>query len=70
MFRIIARFAEHDERLGASATIDVQRNAPPSPAAAERLIWPEVWDVTTRALGDGDWHPSLNWLDVIELRGG
>lgn len=26
--------------------------------------------VTSRALGDGDWRPSLNWLDVIELRGG
>lgn len=70
VFRIIAGFAEHDERLGASATIDVQRDTPPSPAEAERLIWPEIWDVTTGALGDGDWRPSLNWLDVIELRGG
>jgi hypothetical protein len=70
VFRIIAGFAEHDERVGASATIDVQRDTPPSPAEAERLIWPEIWDVTTRALGDGDWRPSLNWLDVIELRGG
>jgi hypothetical protein len=70
MFRIIAGFAEHDERLGASASIDVRRDTPPSPAEAERLIWPEIWDVTTRALGDGDWPPSLNWPDVIELRAG
>jgi hypothetical protein len=34
---------------------------------AERLIRPAIWDVTTGALGDGDWNPTLNWLDVIEL---
>ena len=25
---------------------------------------------TTRALGEGTWRPSLNWLHVIELPGG
>jgi|SRR5580704_301234 hypothetical protein len=70
VFRIIAGFAEHDERLGASATVDVQRDTAPARAEAEQLIWPEIWAVTSRALGDGDWRPSLNWLDVIELRGG
>jgi|GEM_PF-4644204 hypothetical protein len=24
---------------------------------------------TVQALGDGDWRPSMNWLDVIELLG-
>ena len=70
VFRLTAGFAEHDERLGVSATIDVQRDTAPTRAEAEQLIWPEIWAVTSRALGDGDWHPSLNWLDVIELRGG
>jgi hypothetical protein len=70
VFRLTAGFAEHDERLGASASIDVQRDTAPTRAEAENLIWPEIWAVTTRALGDGDWRPSLNWLDVIELRGG
>jgi hypothetical protein len=23
--------------------------------------------VTAAALGEGDWRPSMNWLDVIEL---
>jgi hypothetical protein len=70
VFRLTAGFAEHDERLGVSATIDVQRDTAPTRAEAEQLIWPEIWAVTSRALGDGDWRPSLNWLDVIELRGG
>ena len=70
VFRLTAGFAEHDERLGASATVDVQRDTAPARAEAEQLIWPEIWAVTSRALGDGDWRPSLNWLDVIELRGG
>jgi hypothetical protein len=70
VFRLTAGFAEHDERLGASATTDVQRDTAPTRAEAEQLIWPEIWAVTSQALGDGDWRPSLNWLDVIELRGG
>jgi hypothetical protein len=32
-----------------------------------RLVWPAVNKETTRALGEGDWRPSLNWLDVFEL---
>ena len=67
VFRLTAGFAEHDERLGSSASVEVRRETPPSLAEAERLIWPAVWEVTISALGDGDWRPSLNWLDVIEL---
>lgn len=29
-----------------------------------------IWDVTVQALGDGDWRPSMSWLDVVELLGG
>jgi hypothetical protein len=66
-FRVTAGFAEHNEKLGSSATVIVRRPAPPDRAEAERLIWPAVDEETRRVLGDGDWWPSLNWLDVVEL---
>lgn len=66
-FRLIAGFAEHDERFGSHATTEVRRPAAPTRAEAEELIWPTIWQVTTQALGAGDWAPSLLWLDVIEL---
>jgi len=31
------------------------------------LIWPAIDEETSRALGEGDWQPSLLWVDVIEL---
>lgn len=67
VFRLTAGFAEHDERLGSSASVEVRREKAPSLQEAEKLIWPAIWEVTIGALGDGDWRPSLNWLDVIEL---
>ncbi|HEX3924306.1 MAG TPA: hypothetical protein VHY31_18625 [Streptosporangiaceae bacterium] len=67
VFRLTAGFAEHDERLGSSASVEVRREKAPSLEEAEKLIWPAIWEVTIGALGDGDWRPSLNWLDVIEL---
>jgi hypothetical protein len=30
-------------------------------------VWPAVEEVTSRALGEGDWQPSLLWVDVIGL---
>jgi hypothetical protein len=66
-FRVTAGFAEHDERLGSTATVIVRRESAPARAEAERLVWPTVREETRRALGDGDWRPSLNWLDVVEL---
>jgi hypothetical protein len=70
IFRITAGFAEHDVRFGASASLEVQRANPPGRDEAEKLVWPAVEDVTAKALGEGDWQPSLNWLDVIELWSG
>ncbi len=66
-FRLTSGFAEHDEKLGSSATIDVLLEAAPDRQEAERLIWPAIWAVTVERLGEGDWRPSMNWLDVIEL---
>lgn len=66
-YRIIAGFAEHDERFGSRAEVEVRLQAAPSREEAVRLVWPAVNEETTRALGEGDWLPSLNWLDVFEL---
>ncbi|HEX7993053.1 MAG TPA: hypothetical protein VF506_03975 [Streptosporangiaceae bacterium] len=35
--------------------------------AGPQVVWPAIEDVAVRALGAGDWQPSLNWIDVIEL---
>jgi hypothetical protein len=67
VFRLIAGFAEHDERFGSTALVEVRRETAPSRDEAEQLIWPAIEAETTRALGAGDWRPALNWLDVIEL---
>ena len=68
-YRITSGFAEHDERLGATATTLVLRDAEPTRYEAEELIWPVIDQMTADALGPGDWRPSMNWLDVIELLG-
>jgi hypothetical protein len=68
-FQLTAGFAEHDERLGSSATTVIRRESAPYRDEAEQLIWPAIWKVTVEALGDGEWHPSINWLDAIELLG-
>lgn len=67
-FRITAGFAEHDVRFGASVSVYVQLASAPAREEAVRLVWPAVEQETARALGAGDWQPSLNWLDVVELR--
>jgi hypothetical protein len=69
VFRLTSGFAEHDERLGSTASVDVRRETVPTRDEAEKLIQPAIWDATVQALGDGDWRPSMNWLDVIELLG-
>lgn len=66
-FRLTARFAEHDERLGATVSVTVQRETAPTRAEAEELVWPAILAETTRVLGEGPWQPSLTWLDVVEL---
>ena len=67
-FRITAGFAEHDVRFGASVSVYAQLESAPAREEAVRLVWPAVEQETARALGAGDWQPSLNWLDVVELR--
>jgi hypothetical protein len=67
-FRVTAGFAEHNEKLGSTATVIVRMATAPERTEAERLVWPAVETETRRVLGDGDWWPSLNWLDVVELQ--
>jgi hypothetical protein len=69
VFRLTSGFAEHDERFGSTASVDVRRETAPARDEAEKLIQPAIREVTVQALGDGDWRPSMNWLDVIELLG-
>jgi hypothetical protein len=66
-FRITSGFAEHNEKIGDSASVEVDRKSPPARDEAEKLIWPAIDEVTTSRLGPGEWWPSMNWLDVIEL---
>ncbi|HXS63281.1 MAG TPA: hypothetical protein VN767_10405 [Streptosporangiaceae bacterium] len=66
-FRLLSGFAEHDEKLGSTAEVHFTGEAVPTRDEAEALIEPAIWEETTRALGQGDWRPSMNWLDVIEL---
>jgi hypothetical protein len=66
-YRLVTGFAEHDEKFGSSATVDVQRDGPPEREEAAGLLGPEIDDELARALGQGDWRPSMNWLDVVEL---
>jgi hypothetical protein len=66
-FRLLAGFAEHDEKFGSTAEVVIRRETPPARDEAVRLIWPAIEAETARSLGAGDWRPSLNWLDLIEL---
>jgi hypothetical protein len=67
-FRLRASFAEHDERFGSSVEIEVVRQAAPDRNEAVGLVWPAIEEETWRALGEGDWRPSLSSLEVVELR--
>jgi hypothetical protein len=66
-YRAVAGFAEHDERFGSRVEAEVQREAPPTRYEAVDLVWPALEEETSRALGKGDWQPSLLWVDVSEM---
>ena len=62
-----AGFAEHDEKFGSSAVLEVSSDPAPTRDEAHELIWPAIWAQTDRALGEGDWRPSLGSLRMIRL---
>ncbi len=68
-FSIRASFAEHDVRFGAAVTVELDRESAPARDEAVRLVWPAVGQEITRALGEGDWRPSLTSVEVVELLG-
>jgi hypothetical protein len=61
--------AEHDVRFGSSAQLEVSSDPAPTRAEAEKLIWPATWAETLRALGQGEWQPSLGSLRMTRLLG-
>lgn len=68
-FRLTAGFSDHDVRFGSTVTVEVRRESAPTREEAVELVWPAVEQETARALGEGDWRPSLSTLDVVELLG-
>ena len=52
--------------IGAAMTV-VDRETKPTREEAEELVYPAVHAETTRRLGEGDWRPSLNYLEVRQL---
>ncbi len=66
-FRLVAGFAEHDEKFGSSAEVVVYRETTPAREEAVELVWPAMEAEAARVLGEGQWRLSLNWLDLVEL---
>jgi hypothetical protein len=64
-----AGFAEHDVKFGSSAQLEVSSDPAPTREEAEKLIWPAIRAQTRRALGEGDWRPSLGSLHLTRLLG-
>ena len=68
-FRVLAGFADDDVKFGAEAQVQVQRETAPTREEAVELVQPAVWEETTRALGEGDWRPTIRRVIVTELLG-
>jgi hypothetical protein len=64
-----AGFFDHDVKFGSSAQAEVSSDPAPTRYEAEELIWPAIWAQVQRALGEGDWRPSLGSLHMIRLLG-
>jgi hypothetical protein len=67
VFSVRARFADHDVRFSSALAIEAQCESAPTREQAVGLVWPAIESEITRALGAGDWRPSLSWLEVVEL---
>lgn len=68
-YLVIADFAEHDEKFGSWAQLEVSGDPPPTRTEAHELIWPAIWEECARGLGPGEWRPSLNTLSLVRLLG-
>jgi hypothetical protein len=69
-FRITAGFTEDDVKFGSEAYALVQTETVPAREEAVELVWPAVREETRRALGEGDWRPTIRRVVVTELLSG
>jgi hypothetical protein len=68
-YLLVAGFFDHDIKFGSSARTEVSSDPAPTRDEAAKLSWPAIWAETRRALGEGDWRPSLASLHMIRLLG-
>jgi hypothetical protein len=70
-YLLVADFAEHDEKFGSTATLEVSSDPAPTRDEAARLVEPAMQAECVRWRGGaaGDWRPSLSSLRVIRLLG-
>jgi hypothetical protein len=70
-YLLVADFAEHDERFGSTATVEVSSDPAPTREVAARLVEPAMQAECVRWRGGvaGDYRPSLSSLRVIRLLG-
>jgi hypothetical protein len=69
-FRITAGFTEDDVKFGSETHALVQTETAPTREEAAELVRPAVWEATRRALGEGDWQPTIRRIVMTELLGG
>jgi hypothetical protein len=70
-YLLVADFAEHDEKFGSTATVEVSSDPAPTREEAAGLVEPAMQAECVRWRGGvaGDWRPSLGSLRVIRLLG-
>jgi hypothetical protein len=70
-YLLVADFAEHDEKFGSTATVEVSSDPAPTREEAARLVEPAMQAECVRWRGGvaGEWYPSLAHLRVIRLLG-
>ena len=70
-YLLVADFAEHDEKFGSIATVEVSSDPAPTREEAARLVEPAMQAECVRWRGGvaDEYHPSLARLRVIRLLG-
>ena len=70
-YLLVADFAEHDEKFGSTASVEVSSDPAPTREEAARLVEPAMQAECVRCRGGapGDYRPSLSSLRVIRLLG-
>jgi hypothetical protein len=68
-YRLRADFAEHDLKVGGTATVEVRRQTTPTRYEAEEIAESAVMAEAERLTGpgEGELHPSMSHLELIRL---